>query len=233
LETDRSIFVRRLIVATLWNAGVFGLALFGAAGTIHWWRGWVLLGMIVLATVATMLGVFRTRPDLLKERMKGIVQKGQPMGDRVIVLAFLVTYAGSIAFIPLDVFYFHIFAKPPIWVSMPGIVLFAVGWLIISLSFRDNAFAVPVVRHQTERQHTVVDWGVYSVVRHPLYAGLVLLEIGMPFWLESYAAAIAILVPIALLIVRIFFEEQFLRRELAGYEAYTKRVKYRLIPFLW
>ena len=96
-----------------------------------------------------------------------------------------------------------------------------------------NAFATTVVRHQVERGHTVVDRGVYGVVRHPMYAGAVLLLVGMPLWLESYAAALLAGVPIATLAVRILFEEQFLRRELQGYDAYAERVRYRLIPFLW
>jgi protein-S-isoprenylcysteine O-methyltransferase Ste14 len=66
-----------------------------------------------------------------------------------------------------------------------------------------------------------------------MYAGAVLLMVGMPLWLESYPAAMLASVPVATLVLRILVEEQFLRRELAGYDAYTKRVRYRLIPFLW
>jgi protein-S-isoprenylcysteine O-methyltransferase Ste14 len=114
-----------------------------------------------------------------------------------------------------------------------GLVLFVAGWWIMTLALRENAFAAPVVKHQEERQHTVIDTGVYGVVRHPMYAGAVLLLVGMPLWLESYAAAILASVPIGTLVLRILVEEQFLRRELAGYDAYTRRVRYRLIPFLW
>ena len=226
-------FVRKVILSVAWNAGAFALALFPAAGTLDWWRAWVLLGIVVVATVVTMLGVFRTRPDLLNERMKGIIQKGQPTVDRVIILPFLVAYAGAIVFIPLDVFHFHIFPKPPAWVSAVGLPLFVAGWTIVALSFRDNAFAVPVVRHQTERQHVVADTGVYAVVRHPLYAGVIVLHVGMPLWLESYAALLASIVPAGLLVVRILFEERFLRRELPGYVAYTEKVRYRMVPFVW
>ena len=90
-----------------------------------------------------------------------------------------------------------------------------------------------MVRHQSERQHHVVDTGVYAIVRHPMYAGIFLFNAGMALWLESYAAAIATLIPISLLALRIVFEERFLRRELAGYEAYTEKVRYRLVPFVW
>ena len=118
-------------------------------------------------------------------------------------------------------------------VSSLGLLLFVAGWLIISFSFKENAFAAPVVKHQKERRHTVIDTGVYSVVRHPMYTGAALLLVGMPLWLELYAAALLAIIPIGLLAVRILFEERFLRLELKGYEAYTGRVPWRLIPLLW
>ncbi len=226
-------FVRKIILSVAWNFAIFGAMLFLPARTVHWWRAWVLLGVLLVATVATMVGVFRTRQDLLRERMKGVIQKGQPTVDRVIVLAFVAAYCVSMVFIPLDVFHYQLLPKPSVWVSSMGMVLVVVGWVIISLVFRENAFAAPVVKHQVEREHKVIDTGVYRVVRHPMYAGIFLFNVGMALWLESYAGAIAVVAPIMLLAVRIVFEEQFLRRELAGYEAYTKKVRYRLVPFVW
>ena len=102
----------------------------------------------------------------------------------------------------------------------------------MTFALRANAFAAPVVKHQEERHQTVVDTGVYGAVRHPMYAGAVLMIIGMALWLESNAAALLASAPIGILVLRILAEEQFLRKELQGYDAYTKRVRYRLIPFL-
>jgi protein-S-isoprenylcysteine O-methyltransferase Ste14 len=226
-------FLRKLILGVLWNTAIYGAVLFVPAGTFRWWRAWVFLGVLNVLTIATMVGVMRTRPGLLKERYKGLVQKGQPRIDRVLVLTFVASYMGSLIFIPLDVFEFHLLPRPSLWVSSLGLVLIVVGWVIISLVFRENAFAAPVVRHQTEREHTVVDTGVYSIVRHPMYLGIFVFNIGIALWLESYAGALVAIVPIGLLAVRILFEERFLRRHLPGYEIYTTRVRYRLIPFLW
>jgi protein-S-isoprenylcysteine O-methyltransferase Ste14 len=226
-------FVRKVILSVVWSLATYGGVLFLSAGTIYWWRAWVFLGLLVVATLMTMLAVFRTRPDLLRERMKGLIQKGQPVVDRVLVLAFVMAYTGTIAFVGVDVFHYHVMPKPPVWVSSLGLVLSMVGWLTISLVFKENAFAAPVVRHQAEREHKVVDTGVYAVVRHPMYVGIFLFNVGMALWLESYAAALLTLVPMLLLAVRIVFEERFLRRELAGYKAYTEKVRYRLVPFVW
>ena len=91
-----------------------------------------------------------------------------------------------------------------------------------------------MVKLQEERHQTVIDAGVYSIVRHPMYAGGALIMLGLPLWLESYAAALLAIVPVAtILVLRILFEERFLRRELKGYNAYTERVRYRMIPFVW
>jgi protein-S-isoprenylcysteine O-methyltransferase Ste14 len=136
-------------------------------------------------------------------------------------------------FIPLDVFRFHLMVKPGTLVSFLGLVLFVAGWWIMTLALKENAFAAPVVKHQKERQHTVVNSGVYSIVRHPMYAGAIPLMVGMPLWLESYAAAMLASVPIGMLVVRILVQEEFLRRELKDYDAYTEKVRHRLIPFFW
>jgi protein-S-isoprenylcysteine O-methyltransferase Ste14 len=226
-------FIVRLIVGIILNAAIFGGLLFGPAGTLEWWRAWVFLGVIVVGNVVTMVTVFRSREDLLKERFKPPIQKGQPLSDKIIVLLLLTTFCGLVAFIPVDVFRLHLMRKPAPLVWSVGLVLFVAGWWIISLAFRENAFAAPVVKHQEERHQTVVDTGVYGIVRHPMYACAVLLLVGMPLWLESYAAALLALVPIGTLVLRILIEEQFLRQELEGYDPYTKRVRYRLIPFLW
>jgi protein-S-isoprenylcysteine O-methyltransferase Ste14 len=232
-KSKARMFTRRLVLGIFWNTLVFGAALFLPAGTLDWWRAWALLGVLLVASAITMFAVFRTRPDLLRERLRGVIQKGQPPVDRVIVLLFVFAYGLSLVFIPLDVFRFHLLPKPNVVVSSLGLALVIAGWWIISLVFKENAFAVPVVRHQTEREHKVVSTGVYAVVRHPMYAGIFLFNVGMALWLESYAAALLTLVPIGLLAVRCVFEERFLRRELPGYEEYMQRVRYRLVPFVW
>jgi protein-S-isoprenylcysteine O-methyltransferase Ste14 len=227
------VFIRRLIIAVLWNAAVFGGVLFWGAGTIHWWRAWVFVGVAVVATVVTMVGVLRDRQDLLKERFKGIIQRGQPWIDRLIVLPFVFAFGFLFWLVPADVFRLHLLPPPSVIVSSLGLLLYVMGWWMVALSFQANRFAIPVVRHQTERGHVVVDTGVYSTVRHPMYVGVILMMFGMPLWLESYAAALFAFVPTLALVLRILVEERYLRRELAGYEEYTQRVRYRLVPGVW
>ena len=223
----------KLILGIVSNVAIFGMSLFLPAGTLDWWRAWVFLEVVLVAAVASTVALYRSDLALLEERFKPPVQKGQPLADKVLVVLLLTTFIGLICFIPLDVFRFHLLARPGTVVSSAGIVLFAAGWWILTLAMLDNPFAVAVVRLQEEREQKVIDSGLYGVVRHPMYAGTIPLLVGMSLWLESYAAAVLAVIPVGTLVLRIRIEEELLRRELKGYEEYTRRVRYRLIPFLW
>jgi protein-S-isoprenylcysteine O-methyltransferase Ste14 len=221
-----------LTYSVIMQGVMFGLLLFIPAGTLYWPRAWIFIGCIMAATAMTVL-YLRDHEDLIEERLKGPLQKGQPPADKVILILFLATLAGLIIFIPLDVFRFHLISGPGWLASLAGLGAMAAGWMLIAVAMHENRFAVGVIRHQQERHQRVIDSGVYSRVRHPMYAGGVPFIVGMCVWLGSYAAALAAIVPIGLIAARILVEERFLRQELEGYSAYTKRTRYRLIPFVW
>ena len=133
---------------------------------------------------------------------------------------------------------FHVFRlrllpRPDLVVSLLGLGLVIAGFWIVFLTLRENSFAAPVVKYQDDRQHVVVDTGVYHVVRHPMYAGVAVLSVGAALWLGSWAAAGLALVPVTSLAIRILVEERFLETELDGYTAYKSRVRFRLIPHVW
>ncbi|MBD2497906.1 isoprenylcysteine carboxylmethyltransferase family protein [Nostoc sp. FACHB-280] len=226
-------FIFKILTALIWNIVIFGGLLFLPAGTLNWWRAWVFLGVVVVGTVATMIGVFREDDELYKERLKPPIQESQPLTDKILASLLIASFLGIITFIPLDVFRFHLLSQPSAIASALGLVVYVTGWWIISLSFKVNTFAATAVKHQADRQQTVIDTGVYGVVRHPMYAGAVLVMVGMSLWLESVAAALLAIIPIAILVVRIQFEEQFLRQELQGYDTYTQKVRYKLLPYFW
>ncbi|ALF53349.1 hypothetical protein ACX27_11660 [Nostoc piscinale CENA21] len=226
-------FIFKVLLALFWNLLIFGGLLFIPAGTLFWWRAWIFLGVVSVSVIAVMITVFRENEELWNERLKPFIQEGQPIADKILTSLFVITFFCLIAIIPLDLFQFHLLSKPGKLISSLGLLVFIVGWWIISLSFKENTFAAPVVKHQTDRQQIVIDTGVYSLVRHPMYAGAILLMIGMPLWLESYTAVLYSILPIVLLIVRIQVEEKFLRQELKGYDVYIERVRYKLLPYLW
>jgi len=226
-------FILKSITSIIFNVAIFAVLLFFPAATLDWWRAWLFIGVVFIGTVGAMVSLSRDHEGLLKERLKSPIQKGQPLADKIIVVLYLAAFSGLVIFIPLDVFRFHLMGKPGTVVSSLGLALVVAGWWLAYLGLRENAFAAPVVKYQEERQQAVIDTGVYSIVRHPMYAGGALLAVGIPLWLESYPAALLTSVPIATVALRIVFEERFLKRELKGYDAYTQRVRYRLIPFLW
>jgi protein-S-isoprenylcysteine O-methyltransferase Ste14 len=107
------------------------------------------------------------------------------------------------------------------------------SFLILSLTFRENSFLSPTVRIQEERGQTVISTGPYHYVRHPMYAGGLLLFLGTPLLLGSWYGLLLFLVLIPAVAVRAIPEERVLRAELPGYDAYMAQVKYRLIPYVW
>jgi len=225
--------VPKVIAGVFSNVAFYAVLLFVPAGTLHSWRAWVFLAVTLAVIAVAVFSILPDSADLFSQRAKGVIQKRQPLWDRVLVILLVVSYVGQIVFIPLDVFRFYLVAKPGGLVSFLGLAVYVAGWWIMTLAMKVNPFAVPVVRLQEERHQRVIDSGVYAVVRHPMYAGFVPMVVGPALWLESYVAALLAIIPIAVVAVRSVFEERFLKRELKGYDAYTEKVRYRLIPFIW
>ena len=224
----------RVLTRVIADAVIVAIVLFVAAGTVAWPRAWVLVAVLLVVRTLSAVAVFRVNPALLRERATVLIHRNQPWTDRLILLAFMATaFVGVPAVAALDAFHWHILTSPPLVLASAGLGLFTLGWTIIAVALRANPFAVTVVRLQDERQHTVVDTGIYGVIRHPMYAGNPLVTVGMSLWLGSYVAVLFAVIPFVLLMVRIRLEERFLRRELPGYREYAARVPYRLLPGLW
>jgi protein-S-isoprenylcysteine O-methyltransferase Ste14 len=223
----------RGITSVVAYEALFAAVLIAPAGTVAFPRAWILLAVLLAIRVWGTIAVFRAQPELLAERAKPVIQEGQPAVDRVLLIAFMASYALLVAFSSADAARWRLLGAPPLPVSVLGLALFAGGSILVALALRENAFAVAVVRHQEEREHTVVATGPYAVVRHPLYAGLVALMAGLPLWLGSWAGAVASLVPSGILAARVVLEERFLSRRLPGYPEYARRVGSRLVPGIW
>lgn len=221
----------KLIGGVIAPVVLFGGTLFAFAWTLAWPRAWIFTGVVAGLAAATMFGVFAHSPELLDERYKPAIQRGQPLADQIITPLIGVSFVALVAFIPRDVFHYELLGRPSVIVAVLGLVTFVAGWTLISLAFRANAFAAPIVKH-LEDQH-VIDRGPYAVIRHPMYAAALLMFVGMPLWLGSYAGALAAAVPMMPIVARTIVEERTLRRELPGYADYARRVRWRIVPGLW
>jgi protein-S-isoprenylcysteine O-methyltransferase Ste14 len=225
--------IGRALFNTLMSAAGFAVCVVGPATTWTAARPWVMVGVFLLMHVFGTIRIVRASPDLLRERARVGRHPGQPIADKVLLLAFVASYAGLIIVSSADASRWHIWPAPALAVSWAGLAIFAAGWWLALRALQTNAFAVRVVRHQPERGHRVIDIGVYRVVRHPMYSGLLAVMIGAPLWLGSTLGLLLAAAPIGILVLRIVVEEKVLRVHVPGYAQYTQRVPRRLIPRVW
>lgn len=202
-------------------------------GTWAWTRGLVFLGLLSIVVVSAQVAMAMLRPASFEVRQGGFVAdkaKRQPLIDILGLFAYVVLLAGWLAFIPLDVFALHVLPPPAGWVSGFGLVTALAGNLVAYSAVWQNQFAAPTIHDQAGQQ--VIDSGIYGLIRHPLYAGNLMLFAGGALWLGSTAAAMATVAQLAATLWRIRMEEAYLRQTLPAYAAYARRVRGRLIPFV-
>lgn len=224
--------IAKLIIQTLLVYAVTAALLFVAAGTWRWPQAWVFVIEMAASGIAIGVWLARHDPGLLAERMASPLQRGQAAADKAILLCLLVAWPAWLAFMALDAVRFR-WSHLPVWIEVLGALLILVAMYVFYRIFRENSFAAPVVKIQKARGQRVVTTGPYSLVRHPMYAGAILLFVAVPMLLGSgwgIALAPAWLI---LLMLRIPLEERVLRENLAGYDDYARRVRYRLLPGVW
>ena len=219
------------IKAVFWIVSI-GALLFLSAGTLDWPSAWIFVAEFVIGGLAVTLWLAWRDPGLLKERMRGPFQKGQAFWDKVFMAFIIVVWFGWLVLIALDAKRWNL-SHMPVALNYAGAVLIPIGFFIVWLTFRENSFAAPVIKIQKERGQRVISTGPYRIVRHPMYAGGILYMIGMPLLLGSWLGLLVLPLILGALSVRIFIEEDALRKGLPGYADYAARVRYRLIPGVW
>ena len=213
---------------TRFAAGVvlLGVLLFVPAGTLAWWRGWLLMGILFVPMLAAGFVMMAKAPDLLRKRLS--VREEESEQRTVIALSGLMFLA---AFVLAGLGRRFGWPTFPAAVSWAGAVVFLVAYALYAEVLRENAYLSRTIEVQ-EGQH-VVDTGLYGIVRHPMYAVTLLLFLSMPVVLGSPFALIVMLAYPAIIAKRIRNEEQVLSEGLDGYVEYMERVGWRLVPFIW
>ena len=203
-----------------------GLLLFLPAGTFAYPWGWLLVGLLFGPTLVAGFVMLFKSPDFLAKRLDAKEKQAAQKG----VLAFsgLMFIAG---FVVAGLDFRFGWSNVPTWVIITASVLFLFAYALYAEVMRENAYLSRTVK--VEEGQKVVDTGLYGVVRHPMYAVTILLFLMMPLVLGSWYALIPFTFYPVIIIVRLRDEEKLLTRELPGYAAYKKKVKYRLIPFVW
>lgn len=216
----------QVIVYTLLWAGV----LFASAGSFHWPRAWVYLGLYVGGLVVAVAIVLRTNPEVIVAR--GRRHKDTKRFDKICVVIYT-----PLAFVlPLVAGFDAVRFR---WSSLPfatlyvGAALFVLGIAATAWAMAVNPFLEQTVRIQTDRGHRVITAGPYRYVRHPMYVGVILSNLAAPLLLGSVWAYVPAAATILLFIWRTALEDRTLRKELSGYEEYAQRTRFRLLPAIW
>jgi protein-S-isoprenylcysteine O-methyltransferase Ste14 len=224
--------IKRMLVQTVIWLGITAAILFASAGTIAWPQAWILLAEYGGLGLLSGFAISQSDPDLVRERMSGPIQKEQKSWDKILISIFVALWMSQYVVNGLDAVRFH-WSDVPLWLQVGGALGVALGFYAFHVVMMTNTFAAPVVKIQSERKHQVISTGPYAYVRHPMYAGAVLMIVGTPLLLGSWYGLIWAAAMIALLALRAAKEEDTLKAGLEGYDAYVARVRYRLVPGIW
>ena len=214
------------IIKFLMGLIMVSILLFLPAGTIHYWNAWLFMGVLFIPMFIAGLILLLKSPNLLSKRLN--VKEKETEQKQVIGLSLLM-FAGGFIVAALD--FRYSWSKLPDWVIIAAMIIFLISYGLYAEVMRENAYLSRTIEVQENQK--VIDTGLYGIVRHPMYFVTVLLFLSMPFILGSVYAFIIFLIYPLILVKRIKNEEAILREELTGYAEYTKKVKYRLIPFVW
>lgn len=213
---------------TKFICGLFlvGVLIFLPAGTLQYTYGWLFAGLLFIPMLLAGLVMFFKSPDFLKKRLDAKEKQATQKG----VLAFsgLMFIAG---FVVAGLDYRFGWSEMPSWVVITASVLFLIAYVLYAEVMRENAYLSRTVK--VEAGQTVVDTGLYGIVRHPMYAVTILLFLMIPLILGSWYALIAFAFYPVIIVIRLQDEENLLTAELPGYTEYKKKVKYRILPFIW
>jgi protein-S-isoprenylcysteine O-methyltransferase Ste14 len=208
---------------------VMGLLLFAPAGTLRFFEAWIFLGLFFGSSLAITLYLAKRDPSLLARRVEAGPMAEKERTQRIIMGLASLSFIATILVPALD----HRFrwSRAPVPVVIGGDVLVAIGFVIVFLVFKENTFTSAVV--EVAAKQRVIETGPYAVVRHPMYAGGLVLVAGIPLALGSFVGLVAFAPFVAIIVWRLLDEERFLVGHLAGYPEYRKKTRYRLIPCVW
>ena len=203
-----------------------GPLIFLPAGTLGYTYGWLFVGLLFVPMLIAGFVMRAKSPEFLKKRLDAKEKQGKQKG--VVALSGLMFIAG---FVVAGLDFRFGWSQMPLWVVIAAAVLFLVAYVLYAEVMRENAYLSRTIK--VEEGQTVVDTGLYGIVRHPMYAVTILLFMMIPLVLGSWYALIAFAFYPAIIIVRLKDEEELLTKELPGYTDYKKKVKYRILPFIW
>jgi protein-S-isoprenylcysteine O-methyltransferase Ste14 len=208
---------------------VMAALLFALAGTLDYWQAWTFLAIYFASSLVITLYLVKKDPELLRRRMRGGPTAEKETVQKIIMSFTSLGFIGLLVIPALD--------RRLAWSQMPpfavlaGDVLVVLGWLAIFFVFRENTFSSATIELAPDQR--VISTGPYALVRHPMYAGALVMLLGMPIALGSKWGVLVTVAVTPMLIWRLLDEEKFLAKNLPGYAEYQSRVRHRLVPLVW
>ena len=221
---------KKLFCQALWKfilgAAVTGMLIFLPAGTLHYWNAWLFIGILFVPMFCAGIVMMFKSPELLKKRLNAKEQQTeQSLVIKLSGLMFVVGFAAA-------GFNFRFqWVILPGWVSWAAAGVFLFAYLLYAEVLRENAYLSRTI--EVQQGQKVIDTGLYGIVRHPMYSVTIVLFLSMPLVLGSVFSFILFLLYPVILAKRIRNEESVLEKGLEGYTEYKRRVKYKIIPFVW
>jgi len=222
--------IRRPIILTLISL-IFGGVLLLIGGRWDWIQGWLMSGLYLIIMVGGSVWTEIYSPEMSKERTKAVTNPHN-LHERIMLIWIPFLLLLIIIVSALDGGRYQ-WSQIPLWLNIIGFLLFMIYFILNMWAAVTNTFLSATVRLQEDRGQYVVEGGIYRFVRHPMYLGLCLLGIGLPFGLGSWYGLIPGGLFILTFIYRTNQEDQFLQENLPGYIEYTKKTRYRLFPGIW
>ena len=205
---------------------IIGILLFVPAGSFGFWQGWLLMGILFVPMFVAGLIMMKRSPDLLRKRLS--TKEEQSEQKTVLLLSGFMFIA---AFVVAGLNFRFGWLTLPNWIPILFAVVFLLAYALYAEVMRENAYLSRTVEVQENQQ--VVDTGLYGIVRHPMYMTTLLLFLSMPLVLGSVISFLIMLLYLPIITKRMRNEEQVLAEGLTGYAEYMKKIKYRVIPFIW
>lgn len=222
---DKKLVLQAIAKFTL-GVIVIAFLLFASSGTLEYWNAWLFMGIFFIPILVVGIVLMVKNPDLLRKRLNA--KEKETEQKRVIMLGGAMFFCG---FIVAGLDYRFGWVDLPTWVSIIAAIIFLLAYVMYAEVLRENTYLSRTVEVQEHQK--VIDTGLYAIVRHPMYSATIFLFLSMPLVLGSLFAFLVFLIYPILLVKRIKNEEHVLEEGLEGYSDYKKRVKYRVIPFVW
>ncbi len=217
----------------LFQTILLGILLYLPALTINWPDALLFLSIHFLITILASAYLLIVKPASIEARLN-YDSETQPKEDRLATVLMLSAIIVGLSLAPIDIFYLNLSSSFEGNVKKIGLGIYIFGMLLVMASMNANEFAETTVNIQEERGQKVIDKGIYSIVRHPMYTGFIFFITGVNVWLGTYLSLILSLIFLAIALKsRISIEEKTLLNDLEGYEDYCKKVKHRLIPYFF